>query len=451
MRTKLLNLWEKLRSSYWFIPSLMAIGAVALSFGALTMDRRLGAKLIENLRWFPAQQAEGSRLILSTVAGATITVTGVVFSVTIVALSLASQQFGPRLLSNFMRDRSNQFVFGTFIATYLYCLLVLRTIHGSGQNLFIPQISILIAFLLAVFSVGILIFFIHHAADSIQAMTVISNVSGSLHHAIERQFSDRAGELDERWQDELAGAKIPGDFEEDSVSLRSDRYGYIQAIDEKGLFEMAREKKILLRLECRPGHFVVRGETLAKAWPAEKGNLTDLSKSVGKAFIFGSRRSPEQDIEFLIKELVEVAVRALSPGINDPFTAISCIDHLGSALREMVERVPLSSYRFDGEDNLRLIAMRPDIAGIVDAAFDQIRQHGRTYASVVIRLLETIAAILPYTHGEEQRQPLLRQAVMIERGSESLPEAEDRKTVHARFLRIFQVMEERFGLSGEAG
>lgn len=451
MKTRLRNLWEKLRSSYWFIPSLMAVGAVALSFGALALDRRLGVQWIENLRWFPADRAEGSRLILSTVAGATITVTGVVFSVTIVALSLASQQFGPRLLSNFMRDRGNQTVFGTFIATYLYCLLVLRTIQGGGQNLFIPQISLLVGFLLAVFSVGVLIFFIHHAADSIQAMTVIANVSSSLHHAIGKLFQDRTGEVDEVWREEMAKGKIPDNFEEKSVPLMSGKHGYIQAIDEEGLFELARERNILLHLECRPGQFVVRGETLAMIWPVEQGKVPDILESVGKAFIFGSRRSQEQDIEFLVKELVEVAVRALSPGINDPFTAINCIDHLGSALREIVERIPISPYRFDNEGNLRLIAVRSQIVGIVDAAFDQIRQHGRSYVSVVIRLLETIAAILPYTRSEDQRQSLLRQAAMIERGSESLPETEDRKDIHARYLKVFQVLEESFGISETAG
>lgn len=447
MKTRLRNLWEKLRSSYWFIPSLMATGAVALSYCALALDRRLGAQWAENLRWFPADRAEGARLILSTVAGATITVTGVVFSVTIVALSLASQQFGPRLLSNFMRDRGNQSVFGTFIATYLYCLLVLRTIHGGGQNLFIPQISLLLGFLLALFSVGVLIFFIHHAADSIQAMAVIANVSGDLHNAIGKQFPDRTDEPDETWREELGRGKMPGDFEKKAAPLRSGKHGYIQAVDEKSLLDLAKERKILLRLDCRPGHFLVRGEPLATAWLIEPSDVANIEERVGASFIFGSRRSPEQDIEFLVNELVEVALRALSPGINDPFTAINCIDHLGSALRELVERIPRSNYFFDDND-LRLVVKRPTVAGLVDAAFDQIRQHGRSHASVIVRLLETIAAILPYTRSEEQRRPLLRQAAMIERGSESLPEAEDRKDVHARYLRIFEVLAERFGLSG---
>jgi uncharacterized membrane protein len=450
MKTRLINFWEKLRSSYWFIPGLMALGAVVLTIVLGGIDRRWGSAMARGFAWMGGNEPEGARAFLSTVAGATITVTGVVFSITIVALSLASQQFGPRLLNSFMRDRANQVVFGSFIATYLYCLLVLRTIHGSGPEGFVPQLSLLVGFLLAILSVAVLIFFIHHVAESIQAMTVIASVSDDLERAIVRDFAEPDDGSPANGREALRPGELPEDFDSAALPIGARRSGYLQAVNISNLLKLATDHDLLLRLELSPGDFVVRGAPLASVWSADHARPAELADAVNGAFIVGAKRSPEQDIEHLINQLVEVAVRALSPGINDPFTAINCIDYLGAALSELARRRLPSPWHFDGEDRLRLVTRPQTFDGALSAAVDQIRQHGRRDVAVTIRLLEMLATLLPTTRSEEQRRSLVRQAAMIDRGSrDGLSAEEDRRDVRRRYMAVFQALEENFGLSGD--
>lgn len=449
MKTRLLNFWEKLRSSYWFIPALMAVGAIAAAFGTIAFDDFWQLVLPAEIAWLIRQEPEGARAFLSTVAGATITVTGVVFSVTIVALTLASQQFGPRLLNTFMRDRANQFVFGTFTATYLFCLLVLRPIQ-TGEGAFMPQLTLIVAFGLAVFSVGVLIFFIHHVARSIQVMTVIANVSSDLQEIIAARYPEAHSARHERWQERIEEERLFSRFGEDVLQIEAPRWGYLQALDEAGLLKLAAKNDLVIEVERQPGEFLVRGALIARVWPGERAREKAVAERIREGFILGTRRTREQDMEFLIQELVEIALRALSPGVNDPFTAMSCIDHLGAALSELARRSLPSPYRHDGKNNLRLVIRPPTFAGAVNTAFDQIRQNGRDKAAVSIRLLEMIGTLLPHTHEETQRQALLRQAAMIEHGCrETLSEQQDRDDVHARYQEIFTLVQKHFGLTGE--
>jgi uncharacterized membrane protein len=199
----------------------------------------------------------------------------------------------------------------------------------------------------------------------------------------------------------------------------------------------------------RVGHFIVAGAPLVEVWPGEAADSEGLAETVNDYFITGHKRSQSQDMEFLINELVEIAARALSPGVNDPFTAISCINHLGDSLCNLAQRVFPSILKKDREDRVRVIAYPTSFDRIVDAAFNQIRQYGRSHAAVTIRLLENIRVIIPFTRYPQQRDALLRQAAMIERGShEGLPEEADRRDVHERYLAIFQTMEKSFGLTG---
>ena len=450
MKTRLINLWEKLRATYWFLPGLMALGALLLAFLVGTLDRLWGSAIAHGFAWIGGTEPEGARAFLSTVAGTTITVTGVVFSITIVALSLASQQFGPRLLNGFMRDEANQMVFGVFVATYLYCLLVLRTIQGNGPGGFVPQLSLLVGFLLAVFSVGVLIFFIHHIAASIQAMTVIANVSHDLQGAIAYRFPRHRRVTPEQWTVNLPSGVLPEDFVRSSRPAPAEMYGYIQAVNLGGLLRLARDSDVLLCMECRPGDFLVRGAPLVTVWPGAAVRDEQLRRAINEAFIFGGKRSQEQDIEFLIDQLSEIAVRALSPGVNDPYTALNCIDYLGSALSELAGRELPPPWHFDDQGRLRLIVREQTFESALSTAFDQIRRYGRSDAAVTLSLLKTISVILSCTRNETQRQALLRQAAMVERGSrEGLPEEEDRRAVREQYLRVFDILVEHFGLSGE--
>ncbi|MCA1991319.1 MAG: DUF2254 domain-containing protein [Coleofasciculus sp. S288] len=440
--TKLSTLWDSLRSSYWFVPALMAGVAMGLAFVTVTLDQSGKSGPIENLGWVYAGGPDGARTVLSTIAGSMITVAGTAFSIVIVALQLASSQFGPRLLRNFMQDTGNQVVLGTFIATFIYCLLVLRTVRGDDYNVFVPQLSVTVGIVLAIASIGVLIYFIHHASTSIQVWHVIGEVAKDLDHAIDRIFPRTIGqrllEPKQRWVEE-----IPVGFDEEAFPILATGNGYLQAIDNEQLMKIAKSEDLLLRLEQCPGKFIVQGSEIVKVFPGERVN-EKLAKQINEAFILGLERTEHQDVEFSINQLVEIALRAISPSINDPFTAIRCIDQLSAGLCRLAERDFPSPYRYDDENNLRVIADPVTFAELLDKAFNQIRQYGQKDVAVIIRLLDAIALIATRTHRKKDRAALRRHAEMIKRSSdEAISEECDRKDIEERYLGAIKALEHR--------
>ncbi|WP_017720520.1 DUF2254 domain-containing protein [Kamptonema formosum] len=432
MKTKLRQIWDALRTSYWFVPALMVASAIWLSVVTVALDQRTN-EWFGSLAFTYTRGPEGARAILSTVAGSMMTVAATAFSIAIVALQLASSQFGPRLLRNFMGDTGNQIVLGTFISTFMYTLLVLRTIRAGEESEFVPNISVTLSVFLAIASVGVLIFFIHHTASSIQADTVIAEVGVELDRAIDRLFPKKIGRGASGDSQQPVGEDIPENFDREAGAVLAGKSGYIQAIDEKKLLERATENNLILRLNCRPGNFVVQGSHLLKVWPGKLLNQK-LAKEIHEAFIFGNQRTHQQDVEFAVNQLVEIAVRALSPGINDPYTAIRSVDQLSAALSHLAERNIPSAYRYDEHNKLRAIAEPVTFAGVTDTAFNQIRQYGKSSVAVTIRLLEAIAAIAPHTGSESDRAVLLRHAGEIERSSRETVTAEcDRKDIESRY------------------
>ena len=432
--------WERVRTSYWFLPSLMTALAAALALGIVQLDENVQEHWILELDWIYTGSAEGARQLLATVAGSMVTVAGVVFSVTIVALSLASNQFGPRLLRNFMRDRGNQVVLGTFIATFVYCLLVLRTVRGQDGGEFVPHIAVSGAVLLALASVGVLIYFIHHASVSVQAPVVIANVGRELHGSIDELFPEKLGaELDHE-RPQRGEGQIPADFDAAAQPVAAKCDGYLQLVNSDKLLKVAVANDLLLRVEHRPGHFVVRGETLALVWPAA-GN--DVEEAVRETFVIGPQQTQIQDTEFVINQLVEVAVRALSPGVNDPFTAATCVDFLAAALCRLSERKIPSPYRSDDGGRLRVIAYPLTFANLTDSAFRQIRQHGRDSVAVIIRMLDAIALVLKHARRPEDRAALLRHALLVKQSAEDWPQEADREDLERRYRKIIQIDNQR--------
>ena len=437
------NKWEYLRDSFWFVPTLMVAAAIGLSLGMIQLDKSTTSQnWLAELGWTFSRGPEGSRAVLSTVAASMMTIASVTFSITIVALQLASSQFGPRLLRNFMRDRGNQVAIGTFIATFAYCLLVLRTVNGTENEQFVPHISVTVGLLLALFSLGVLIYFIHHAAESIQAENVIAAVSRELHHAIDKLYPERFGQNPPETAQDENQQSLPDAFERDAQPIMSPSSDYLQTIDVDGLLSLAVENDVVLSVVRRPGKFCFRGDELVKAWPP--GRVDDeLRESIRDSFYFGSRRTLAQDIEFAIDQLVEVAVRALSPGVNDPFTAINCVDRLGAALCLLAERNIPSPFRYDDEGALRVVTDASTAAGIVEATFDQIRQASRGIASVTFRLLETISAVARHTSDPSFRTALRRQADAIHRGSqEGLGDASDRDDAQRRYGQTIAALDQ---------
>jgi uncharacterized membrane protein len=430
---KLTQFWDALLTSYWFVPGMLALGAVVLELTMLSIDRRFS---FEYLGWIFSGDADGARDILSAIASSMASVAATAFSITIVALQLASANFGPRLLRNFMRDIGNQIVLGTFIGTFIYALLVLRTIDEQNNYQFIPQLSVTVGIFLAVISVAVLIYFIHHAATIIQASHVIESVSKDLHKVIDRLFPERIGISSPPQNQTLP--ELPQNFHSDAYRIKAHDHGYLQVINDEKLMNIAQKYNLLLEIKYRPGKFVIKGSELVKVWPRERINK-ELIRKIQQVFILGNQRTEKQDVELPLQELVEIALRAISSANNDPFTANRCIDRLSVGLCHLAQRQIPSPYRYDQHHQLRVIAESVTFEGIVDQAFNQIRQATRTNAAVTIHLLEAIALIATYTHNPQYKQILQRHAEMIARGShQGLPEAQDREDVQEKYHKAIQ-------------
>lgn len=435
-------LWHWLRSSFWFVPSLMVIVAVLLSHATVRIDQSLGANDLAGARWLYTGDVDGARAILSSVASSMITVAGVVFSITIVVLSLASSQFGPRLIWNFMHDIGNQIVLGAFISTFVFCLLLLRRIRGNGADLFVPHLSVTTGILLSMASLGVLIYFIHHVSSSIHASSVAAAVYRELEVGIDKLFPEKAGrEKNHDFQTE--GLDFSDGVDGDSCPVPAGDTGYLEAINWEGLLEVAEEQDLLLRLNYRPGHFVIEGTCLALVHPGTKVDEA-LATAINRAFILGLQRTPEQDLEFSVHQLVEIAMRALSPAVNDPFTAMTCIDWLGAAICRFLERQRPSPFRYGEGGRLRIIASEFTFAGLMDATFDMVRQYSGASAGVTIRILESLATIALSVRNDEDAACVRKHAEMVKRGSDkALIEENDRRDVDARFRRVIDALESR--------
>lgn len=437
---KIGKIWDSLHSSYWFLPTIMTAIAIALAVTMLNLDRTGYYGPLEKWGWIYTGGANGAREVLSSVAGSVISVAATAFSITIVALQLAASNYSPRVLRNFMQDRGNQVVLGTFISTFIYSLLVLRTIRGDGDDYdsFVPQLSVTVGLLLGLASIAVLIYFIHHAATIIQVSHIISEASHDLHQAIDRLFPKKLGQsLPKSKPDEHA---IPANFDWDVYRVKAKSSGYVQAIDNEKLMQIACDRSLLLHVKSRPGRFLVKGSELVMVFPGDKVNRK-LSDRINDAFMFGRQRTEQQDVEFPINQIVDIALRAISPGINDPTTAIECIDSLSAGLSHLAQRKIPSAYRYDDDNNLRVIAEPFTFAGLVDAAFNQIRQYGKSDVGVIIRLLEAIATIARYTQNEPDRAALRRHAEMIRHDSyEAVSQELDKQDIEKRYQAILKLL-----------
>lgn len=402
MRARLLRWSNDLRESYWFVPTVMAVAALLLALAMVYIDSHAGSTWMDGLPWLYAARPDGARSLLSSIGGSMIGVAGTTFSVTIAAVVYASGQYGPRLLSNFMSDRGNQVTLGTFIATFVYSLVVLRTIRsaaesGVGASAFVPQLALLVALILVLCSIAVLIFFIHHVPMRIHINNVIERIGDQLIAEIDARFPVFVGQpLTEAADD----PRIPRAFREDATPadverrapVRSKDIGYIQLIDESTLLDAARNYDLVIRLQYQSGDFAHKGSVLLEAWPAEECD-EDASKALREAFAVGARRTALQDLRFLIDELVEIAARALSPGVNDPFTANSCLDWLGAAMADLARRDLPSRLRADNEGTLRVIAHPVTFGIFIHRAFGALVQYASADMIAGNRFLEALGDV----------------------------------------------------------
>jgi uncharacterized membrane protein len=375
-----------------------------------------------------------------------ITVTGTVFSITIVALSLASQQFGPRLLRRFMNDWPTQFTLAVFLSTGFFCLFSLRAIYGD-ERVNSADLAVTVAELLAALSVGMLIMYIHHIAVMLQATTIVAAVAEDLDESVEHLFPEMVGEPAQVEPDdgERTLARVREERGE-PLRIASQHEGYVQAIDAEELLELAAAQDLVLRMLVRPGDFIVSGAPLAEFW-GHPGRAPDadgaIASDVNGMLIVGSRSTPRQDVEAAVEELVQVAVRALSPGINDPFTAINCIDRLGESLGRLAARDWPSGCRSDEGGTLRVAARTFDFPGVLDTAFHSIRQYARGHVAVTVRLLQVLERLTTRLRRPADLDAVRRHGEMIARGLEACPEELDRRDARERHESLVAALEER--------
>lgn len=421
MLSRFYTLWASLRTSFWFIPTLMGIGAVGLAILTLNLDAHVSEEQARRF-WLHSGGPEDARNLLSTVFSSMVTMASLVISITMVVLTLAASQLGPRLVRNFMGDLRTQLVFGIFMMTIIYCLLVLRTVNSELDNSAVPHIAVTLGTALALINLFALLFFIHVLAKSIISDTAIRRVNRDLRKAISDLLPKEGnGGVERRSTD---GA-LPADFDDRAASLWLSGEGYVQAIQYEKLVEIACRHKAVVRLDFRAGHFVIRNLYKVEIYPARQAG-PDVAAELQGAILIGAERTPIQDLEFAMRHLVEIALRALSPGINDPFTAIAVVDRLGAALAELMLRKLQPEVFCDADGAVRVVGRASSFRGFVDVAFHQIRQAGATHPAVIIHMLSTIAQLAVNVRLSSQRTALLDHAAIIaDSGRRGAPEASD--------------------------
>jgi uncharacterized membrane protein len=436
--TPLPSAWrrEALRTNLWLVPTVEIVLAVALFAGTHAIDRAAYDGSVHLPSWVISGTADAARQILTAIAAAVITVVTLVFSITIVTLTLASTQFGPRMLRNFIRDWITQVTLGSFVATFVYAILALVSIGPSAHGEFVPHLSITVTMGLVVADVAMLVVFIDHIAKSIQLPQVIAGIAGDLSRAIDAEAGPPdAGALE-------AGpslAEVVERLQKDSGVVRAPGSGYLQYVSMYKLIEIASRSNAVIRLVHRPGHFVVEGEPLADVWPAAAA--PGVARALGGAHATGPHRTLTQDPSFAVDQLVEIAIRALSSAINDTFTALACIDWLGDALGKIAARwKPLAVHR-DGAGYVRVLTVPVTFHRLLERAHEKIRQSSVGIPAVMIRQLDGLTKIMTRARNDEQREQLLEQAAMILRlCEESVAERSDRADVRRRYDAVLQAV-----------
>ncbi len=392
--------WYDLQDRLWFIPTLFTIGAAILAIVMVRIDQSVISQRRPESDWLFGAGASGAREVLSVVAGTMITITGLVFSITIVALQLASSQFTPRVLRTFTGDRGNQLVLGAFIATFTYSLLVLRTVREArddGGEAFVPSASVTVALIMTAISVGFLIYFISHAADSIRASVVIDRAARDTLRIVDAQYpTDEAS--DEFDSDRRDSVWLPAS----SLDVRAKKSGFLQSINEPHLLAVVSPDDVTLELTMSVGEFVMEGAVIATASPAHVVSA-DFANRVNEGFVVGSERTLREDLELGIRQLADIALRALSPGINDPTTATICVDRLAEILLSVAKRPDPDPVRTgkDGRGRIRRLPLPWET--LVFAAFNEIRHFGASDPMVALHLTRTLArmaAIVPIERRE---------------------------------------------------
>jgi uncharacterized membrane protein len=389
MPARLRDYWENLASSLWLTPTLLALLAAGLATLTLFLDEHVPG--LGGLRfWLFGGTAGAARDLLAAIAGSLITVVALAFSTTLIAIQQASSQFSPRVIRNFMRDSINQVTFGSYVATFIYALLILRQVRDpqSGFGEFVPSLSVTLALVLALICVALLIYFIHHTASSLQVTTISAAIRQDLRNSVKQLYPK---EISEPLQANDAPSPGPPRSPPD-MTIRSREAGFLRNIDERALLDGLPDGVTFARVPTQVGDFMFEGGVLIELWSRTLLPQGECDGLVA-AFTIGNERSLSQDVLFGIRQLVDIALKALSPGINDPTTAENCLAHLGDTVAQLAERPFPAAWRYAPQSQTVVLLNRPDFSQIVDAAFGQIRREAANDIHVTLYLIAVLRQI----------------------------------------------------------
>jgi len=418
LRTRLQKLFDDAAEAFWLVPSILVITGLLLAWGLVHAER--GGHIPDAVLSMAYGGGEtGARTLLGSIVSSTITVAGTLFSITIAALTLASSQMGPRLLHNFTRDLGNQLTLGVLLGTFGYALVLLRTVRG-GEEEFVPQLALSVAMVLAIACIGVLIYFVHHVASRINVETVVDLVHADLERSIQR--------LTETGEDQSS----PAPQREGVGWVRESRTGYVQQIDETSLCRWAAEHGAVVHLLVKPGDLLHPGAFLARVCPT----TNEMHEAVRAALVVGRRQVGLADLEFGVDQLVEVAARALSSGINDPMTANRVLDRLGASLCSLVSR-RLQGPAMTCDGRIVLVRKAQTYEGLVDAMFNVIRQCGANQPAVLIHLLDVLRGVALCERHPERLAIIRRHAELtLAEGRRAIRNPADRAELDARHRRF---------------
>jgi uncharacterized membrane protein len=384
--------WLRAQESFWFLPAALVLLAIVLSQVAVFVDRRLDLDWAESTAL--SLGVEGSRGLLTVIGGSVLTVAGTAFSITISVIATASSSYGPRLVRNFMADRGNQFVLGVFVSTFAYCIIVLRSVTSedsdAGRDAFVPYLAVYLALVIALLNIACLVYFIHHIADSIQITTLVESVRNDLRRVAAREYPEDSS------TQERAAPAISLDPDAPGVAeVVAETPGYLTRVDASELVSLARRHDLVIEVVPRVGDHLIATEPVARVRSRTGAPLEDeVGSAIRATATMDDSRTPHQDVRFAIQQLVEMAVRALSTGSNDPFTAQNAIEELGSGLTSIARGVESPDGIADQDGTLRLVLRRPRPIELVDLVFDDLRAHGSDEMRVIrpaIQLAKRIA------------------------------------------------------------
>jgi uncharacterized membrane protein len=427
--SRLRAVWWRVSGSLWFVPAVMVLGATLLAVLLVELDGSLQVELSGRWPRLFGTGAEGAREMLSAIAGSMITVAGVVFSVTVVSLSLASQQYSPRVLRSFMADRPTQAVLGVFVGVFAYCLVVLRTIRG-GDEAFVAPFAVLGGMVLALVAIGFLVFFIHHLAASIQASSILVRVRGGTLAAVADLFPDNLGEEADEVAEEADAAAIDA-----WTPVEARASGYVVSVDSGALLAFAAREGRVVRMLAGVGDFVIAAQPIAALAGRDKVDETQ-ARALNGCYSLDSQRTIEQDAAFGLQQMVDIGLKALSPGINDPATAILAIDRVTEVLVLLAARRIERPCRRD-DKALRVIARGPTFAGLVELAYSGLREHGAGHYPVLMRLLWSIERVAAATRNRHRLAVLATEAERIaDCARRGLAAAHEREAVLSAAARV---------------